>query len=326
MSVLVVGSVGYDTVFTPAASGTDLLGGSATFFSIAASFYTPVSMIGVVGDDFRQEDVDLFKSHHIDVSGLKRVHGKTFRWSGKYGTEDVNLRDTLDLQLNVFAGFKPSLTFDQRELEYLFLANIDPDLQLQALSQMALRPKLVAADTINFWIDSKKDSLTEVVKSVDVVFMDETEIRTFAGESNLVKAARNILDLGPLAVIAKRGEHGVLVLHQDFAFAAPAFPLDRVVDPTGAGDSFAGGFMGYLAETGDLSGQALRRASVIGSVMGSFTVQDLSVRKLSSITYTEVLERLNSFVDLTAFHGLESPEDLPWQEKLGETAQPHSLI
>ena len=178
-------------------------------------------MIGVVGDDFRQEDVDLFKSHRIDVSGLKRVHGKTFRWSGKYSAKDVNLRDTLDLQLNVFAEFKPSLTLEQRKSEYLFLANIDPDLQLQTLSQMALRPKLVAADTINLWIESKKDSLTEVVKSVDVVFMDETEIRSFAGESNLVKAARDILDLGPLAVIAKRGEHESLCYIRTSPFQPP---------------------------------------------------------------------------------------------------------
>ncbi len=314
MSVLVVGSVGYDTVSTPAASGTDLLGGSATFFSISASCYTPVSMIGVVGDDFRQEDLDLLKCHRIDVSGLKRVAGKTFRWSGKYSDEDVNLRDTLDVQLNVFTGFKPSLTPEQRRSKYLFLANIDPDLQLHTLNQMSLRPKLVAADTINLWIQSKKDSLTEVIRSVDVVFMDETEIRSFAGESNLVKAAKAILNLGPLVVIAKRGEHGVLMLHRDSVFAAAAFPLDRVVDPTGAGDSFAGGFMGYLAEMGDLSLQAFRRASVLGSVMGSFAVQDLSVRKLSSVTYAEVLDRLNSFVDLTSFDGLKAPEDLPWRK------------
>lgn len=317
MSVLVVGSVGYDTVSTPVASGTDLLGGSATFFSIAASYYTPVSMIAVVGDDFRQDDLSLLKAHRIDISGLETARGKTFRWSGKYSTEDVNVRDTLDIQLNVFADFTPTLTPEQRRQDYLFLANIDPELQLHVLGQMESRPKLVAADTINFWIEGKRDSLTDVIKSVDVVFMDEGEVRSYAQEPNLVKAARAIMNLGPKAVIAKRGEHGVLLLNQDSAFAAPAFPLERVVDPTGAGDSFAGGFMGYLAETGDLSHGAFRRAAVLGSVMGSFAVENLSVEKLSSLTYDELISRFNAFVGLTSFDGLKPGEKLPWRNKDG---------
>ena len=317
MSLLVVGSVGYDTIITPHTTGKDLLGGSATYFSIAAGFYTPVTLIGVVGEDFRREDEALLVRHGVDVSGLKRVPGKTFRWTGRYSTEDVNLRDTLDLQLNVFDGFNPVLSPEQRRAEYLFLANIDPDLQLKTLGQMEARPKLVAADTISIWIQSKRESLTEVLKSVDVAFMDEGEVRAFAQESNVVRAARKILDLGPKAVVAKRGEHGVLMVQRDSIFAAPAFPLDSVADPTGAGDSFAGGFMGYLADTGDLIGQSLRRAAVVGTVMGSFTVQALSVERLSALTRGAVVGRLGEYVGLTRFQGLESGEDLPWREKAG---------
>ena len=317
MTLLVVGSVGYDTIITPQTTGKDLLGGSATYFSISAGFYTPVSLIGVVGEDFRPEHEALLVRHGVGVSGLKRAPGKTFRWTGQYSTEDVNLRDTLDLQLNVFDGFNPVLSSEQRRAEYLFLANIDPDLQLRTLAQMEARPKLMAADTISIWIQSKRERLTEVLKSVDVAFMDEGEVRAFAGESNLVRAARSILDLGLRAVVAKRGEHGVLMVQRDSIFAAPAFPLDSVADPTGAGDSFAGGFMGYLADTGDLSSESLRRAAVVGTVMGSFTVQALSVERLSSLTRGEVVERLGEYVGLASFRGLESGEDLPWRVKAG---------
>ena len=317
MSLLVVGSVGYDTIITPQTTGKDLLGGSATYFSIAAGYYSPVSLIGVVGEDFSPEDEALLVKRGVDVRGLERVAGKTFRWTGRYRSEDVNLRDTLDLQLNVIEGFNPTLNSEQRRAEYLFLANIDPELQLDTLAQMELRPKLVAADTIQFYIDSDRVGLTKVLKSVDVVFMDEGEVRAFSGEFNLVKAARAILDLGPVAVVAKRGEHGVLMLQRDSVFAAPAFPLDSVADPTGAGDSFAGGFMGYLAETGDLSSENLRRAAVVGTVMGSFTVQALSVERLSSLTRGEVVERLGGYVGLTSFQGLGSSEDLPWRGKVG---------
>lgn len=314
MSLLVVGSVGYDTIITPQTTGKDLLGGSATYFSIAAGYYSPVLLIGVVGEDFSSEDEALLVKRGVDVSGLERVPGKTFRWTGRYRSEDVNLRDTLDLQLNVFDGFNPVLSPEQRRADYLFLANTDPVQQLETLAQMEAQPKLVAADTISQWIEHKRDDLTEVLKSVDVMFMDEGEVRDYAGEFNLVRAARAILDLGPVAVVAKRGEHGVLMLQRDSVFAAPAFPLDSVTDPTGAGDSFAGGFMGYLAETGDLSRENLRRAAVVGTVMGSFTVQALSVERLSSLTRWEVKERLRRYVGLTSFEGLGSGEDLPWRE------------
>ncbi len=315
MSLLVVGSVGYDTIITPQTSGKDMLGGSATYFAISAGYYSPVTLIGVVGEDFREEHEALLVKRGVDISGLERVSGRTFRWTGQYRSEDVNLRDTLDLQLNVFDDFSPELTREQRRSDYLFLANIDPEQQLQTLAQMESRPKLVAADTISQWIEHRREGLTEVLKSVDVVFMDEGEVRDFAGEFNLVRAAGSILDLGPTAVVAKRGEHGVLMLQRDSVFAAPAFPLDGVVDPTGAGDSFAGGFMGYLALTGDLSSENLRRAAVVGTVMGSFTVQALSVERLASLTREEVEERLRGYVKLTSFRGLESSENLPWREK-----------
>ena len=317
MSLVVVGSVGYDTIITPQTTGKDLLGGSATYFAIAAGYYSPVSLIGVVGEDFRPEDEALLARRGVDISGLERAAGETFRWTGQYSTEDVNLRDTLDLRLNVFEDFKPVVSAELRRADYLFLANIDPVQQLATLAQMEARPKLVAADTISIWIETRREALTEVLKSVDVAFMDEGEVRAFGGELNLVRAARAILDLGPTAVVAKRGEHGVLMLGRDWVFAAPAFPLDSVADPTGAGDSFAGGFMGYLAETGDLGGENLRRAAVVGTVMGSFTVEALSVGRLASLTRGEVEERLRGYVGLTSFRGLESVGDLPWREGTG---------
>ncbi len=314
MSVLAVGSVGYDTVFTPDASATNVLGGSLTFFSIAASCFTQVAIVGVVGEDFREEDRVLLDNHGIDASGLKTVNGRTFRWSGRYSSEDANLRETLDLQLNVSDGFTPTLTREQRRADYLFLANSDPALQLHVLSQMDARPKLVAADTIDVWIQGKRDVLAEVLKRVDVVFMDQGEVRAFAQESNLLRAAGVILNMGPTAVIAKRGEYGALMLTGDAVFVAPAFPLERVVDPTGAGDTFAGGFMGCLAAAGDLSPGAFRRALVLGSVMGSFVVEEFSVGRLASITYSQLVERFNAFIDITRFDGLKPGETLPWRK------------
>ncbi|MGH2543206.1 MAG: PfkB family carbohydrate kinase, partial [Ardenticatenaceae bacterium] len=294
MSVLVVGSVAYDSVKTPAGSRADSLGGSAMYFAIATSCFTPVSIVAVVGDDFREEHVELLESHDVDVSGLERRPGKTFRWSGVYGAEDVNTRETLDTQLNVFADFSPSLTPAQRGSEYLFLANIDPELQLDVLSQMTRRPTLVALDTMNFWIDGKKDDLRRVVERVDVIFMDEGEARQFSGEANLSSAARRIHSMGPKTVLVKRGEHGVMMFNDGKVFVAPAFPLERVVDPTGAGDSFAGGFMGYLASTGDTSNEGFRRATVLGSVMGSFAVEGFSADRTSSLSKQEVEGRFRA--------------------------------
>jgi sugar/nucleoside kinase (ribokinase family) len=318
MAILVVGSVGYDTVETPAGSREDALGGSATFFAISSSYFAQVGMVAVVGDDFTADSVDILKAHHVDISGLQTAQGKTFRWAGVYGPEDVNSRETLDTQLNVFADFDPHLSPEHRSLPYLFLANIDPELQLNVLGQMERRPKLVAADTMNFWIDGKLEALTEVVRSVDVLFVDENEVRQFAaphvGSVNVVKAARFIQDMGPETVIVKRGEHGVIQFMGDSIFAAPAYPLESVVDPTGAGDSFAGGFMGYLAGTGDLSPGAFRRAAVVGSVMGSFAVESFSVERLSALGQAELVARFRDFSHLSQFDGLKDTEMLPWRD------------
>lgn len=313
MSVLVVGSVAYDTVNTPAGNRDDSLGGSAMYFSISSSYFTPVSLVAVIGEDFLPEHVQLLESHDVDVSGLERQTGKTFRWSGVYGTEDVNTRETLDTQLNVFAEFAPNLSEEHRQQPYLFLANIHPTLQMSVLGQMANRPKLVALDSMNFWIGSEGNALEDIVKAVDVLFMDEGEAREFANEANLVHAAKYIMSLGPKAVVIKRGEHGVLLFSENSVFAAPAFPLERVVDPTGAGDSFAGGFIGYLAATGDLTPAGFRRAAILGSVMGSFCVEDFSADRLSNLTRDDIDARFRAFADLSQFSPLNDSESLPWR-------------
>jgi len=310
LSILVVGSVAYDTVKTPAGTREDALGGSATFFSVSGSYFAPVSVVAVVGEDFKDGDVELLKDHGVDVSGLDRRPGKTFRWSGVYGAEDVNTRDTLDTQLNVFADFAPELSPEQRKSPYLFLANIAPELQMSVLEQMDERPKLVALDSMALWIDISHEALERIVRKVDVLFLDETEVRTFTKRSNLVEAARAIMAMGPSTVVAKRGDHGVLLLHGDSIFSAPAFPLDRVIDPTGAGDSFAGGFMGYLAATGDLSAEGFKLAAMTGSVMGSFQVESFSLERTASLTNDEIEARFRALSDLTKFTPLEDNESL----------------
>ena len=315
MSVLVVGSVAYDSVKTMAGSRDEALGGSATYFSLAGSYFAPVSLVAVVGEDFRPEHLKLLESHGVDTASLERRPGRTFRWTGVYGKEDFNSRETLDTQLNVFADFSPKLSMEQRGSPYLFLANIAPELQLEVLNQMKGRPKLVGLDTMNFWIEGKNSELSRVVESIDVLFMDEGEARSFAREVNLVKAAKRIMSLGPTAVVIKRGEHGVLLFKGDSIFSAPAFPLEEEVDPTGAGDSFAGGFMGYLAATGDLSHEGLRRATALGSVMGSFAVQSFSADRLSTLTRQDIDGRFRAFTNLLLFSPLKEGESLPWQDE-----------
>lgn len=314
MSILVVGSVAYDTIKTPAGSRADALGGSATFFSVAASYFAPVSVVAVVGDDFLDEHVGLIESHGVDTSGLDHAAGETFRWSGVYSSDDVNSRETLDTRLNVFADFSPRLSAEQRDKPYLFLANITPALQSGVLAQMASRPKLVALDTMALWIDHSREALTKAVSSADVVFMDEGEARSFSREHSLRAAAHRILAMGPTTVVVKRGEHGALLFRRQMIFAAPAFPLDHVVDPTGAGDSFAGGFMGYLASTGDLSDQGFRRAAMVGSTMGSFAVESFSVDRLDALTPREIEERFEAIEEMTRFEPLGHGESLPWRE------------
>lgn len=305
MGIVVVGTVAFDTVETPFGRGENVLGGSGTYFSTSASFFTDVSLVAVVGEDFPQEHVAFLKSRDIDTTGLVRIPGKTFHWSGKYGY-DLNEAQTLDTQLNVLMEFRPDLPESYRDAEFVFLANIDPELQLEVLTQVR-RPRLVACDTMNFWISSKPETLKDVLRRVDIVVINEGEARQFTGEPNLVKAARQIVALGCKRLIIKRGEYGVLMFTADSIFAAPAFPLEEVFDPTGAGDTFAGGFMGYLANTGNLSEEGFRQAIIFGSVMASFNVEDFSLNRMKQLTYPEIEARYRCFKALTHFQGL--PED-----------------
>ena len=302
MSIVVVGTVAFDTVETPFGRGENILGGSATYFSTSASFFSDVSLVAVVGEDFPEEHVEFLKSRDIDTTGLARIPGKTFQWSGRYGF-DLNEAQTLDTQLNVLMEFRPDLPESYRDAEYLFLANIDPDLQLEVLGQVR-KPRLVACDTMNFWISSKPEALKQVLRKVDIVVINEGEARQVTGEANLVKAARQIVALGCNRLVIKRGEYGVLMFTADSLFAAPAYPLEEVFDPTGAGDTFAGGFMGYLANTGNLSEEGVRQAIVFGSVMASFNVEDFSLNRMKRLTYPEIEARYRDFKALTHFQGL----------------------
>ncbi len=304
MSIVVVGTVAFDTVETPFGKGENVLGGSATYFSTSASFFTDVSLVAVVGEDFPEEHVSFLQGRSIDTAGLQRIPGKTFHWSGRYGY-DLNEAQTLDTQLNVLMDFQPVLPESYRDAEYLFLANIDPDLQMQVLEQMH-HPKLVACDTMNFWISSKPDALKKVLQKVDIVIINEGEARQFTGEANLIKAARQIIALGCKRLVVKRGEYGVLMFTADSVFAAPAYPLEEVFDPTGAGDTFAGGFMGYLANSGDLSEEGVRQAIIFGSVMASFNVEDFSLDRMKRLEYAEIQSRFSSFKALTHFSDVPS--------------------
>jgi len=302
MGIVVVGTVAFDTVETPFGRGENVLGGSATYFSTSASFFTDVSLVAVVGEDFPSEHVSFLQSRNIDTAGLQRIPGKTFHWAGRYGF-DLNDPETLDTQLNVLTEFEPNLPESYRDAEYLFLANIDPDLQMRVLEQVKT-PKLVACDTMNFWISSKPEALKRVLQKVDIVVINEGEARQFTGEANLVKAARQIISLGCKRLVVKRGEYGVLMFTGHSVFATPAYPLEDVFDPTGAGDTFAGGFMGYLANTGDLSEEGLRQAIVFGSVMASFNVEDFSLNRMKRLEYREIEARYRNFKLLTSFRDI----------------------
>lgn len=302
MGILVVGSVAYDSIETPFGQRDRILGGSGTYFSTSASFFTDVSLVAVVGEDFEQEHVDFLASRNIDLKGLSRVPGNTFHWKGRYGY-DLNEAQTLETHLNVFETFRPVIPADYAESDYLFLANIDPELQMEVLCQVK-SPRLVACDTMNFWISSKPEALKKVLAKVDVVIINEGEARQFAGEPNLIKAARSILALGVKTLVVKRGEYGVLMFSGSTVFSAPAYPLEEVFDPTGAGDTFAGGFMGYLANTGHTSEEGIRQAIIFGSVMASFNVEDFSLDRMRSLTYQEIEERYRSIKSMTEFRGL----------------------
>jgi sugar/nucleoside kinase (ribokinase family) len=304
MSILVVGSVAFDALQTPFGKVDRCIGGSATYFSVAASFFTEVSLVAVVGDDFTEEDASIFKGRNINTDGLQRVGGaKTFFWSGEYGY-DLNVAHTRDTQLNVFADFAPRLSESQKKADVLFLANIHPELQLDVLHQ-AERPRLVALDTMNLWIATKRAELERVLREVDLVIINEGEVRQFTNEAGLIKGARAILALGPKTLVIKRGEYGVLMVTNDAIFAAPAYPLENVFDPTGAGDTFAGGFLGYLASRAEVHDRELRRAIVFGAVLASFTVEKFSLDRLREITLNDIHERYQDFRALTRFDDAE---------------------
>jgi sugar/nucleoside kinase (ribokinase family) len=302
MGILVVGSVALDSVITPFGKKDDVLGGSATYFSLAASYFTNVSIIAVVGEDFSESHISFLSQKGIDLSGLQRQRGKTFRWKGEYH-KDLNTRTTLDTQLNVFADFSPKLLSSHCSHEYLFLGNIDPDLQRSVLEQMK-RPKLVACDTMNYWIETKRESLMKTLAVIDLLVINDEEARQLANEPNLIRAARMILSMGPKMLVIKRGEYGVLMFGPNSIFGIPAYPLENVVDPTGAGDTFAGGLMGYLTAAKTIDDSALRKAVVFGSVMASFNVTDFGPQQLGNLTYSQVESRFREFRKLSSFEDL----------------------
>lgn len=304
MSVLVVGSVALDSVETPFGKADQVIGGSGTFFSASASHLSPVQLVGVVGDDYPMAQLEPLKKRGVDMAGLEQAKGESFRWRGRY-RHDLNSAETLETRLGVFSHFSPKIPAQFKNAPFVFLANIDPRLQLDVLKQVN-KPKLVACDTMNFWIESRRPDIVELIKHVDLITLNDGEARQLTDCSNLVKAARWIMERGPSMVIIKKGEHGAFLFKQKSIFFAPAFPLEEVFDPTGAGDSFAGGFMGYLARTGDLSDANLRRAVVYGSAMGSFAVEKFSVQRLLEITPADIASRVAEFRRLVAFE-----EELP---------------
>lgn len=304
MSITVVGTVAFDAIETPFGKVDRCIGGSATYFSVSASFFSEVNLVAVIGDDFTDDDASVFEGRNINLEGLQKVEGeKSFFWSGEYGF-DLNVAKTRDTQLNVFAGFQPRLDEQQRTADVLFLANAEPGLQMDVLRQCK-RPRIVALDTMNLWIATAKDSLTSVFREVDLVIVNEAEVRQFTEEANLVKGARQILALGPRTIVIKRGEYGVLMVERDAIFAAPAYPLESVFDPTGAGDTFAGGFLGYLASRREIHDREMRRAIIFGSVLASFAVEKFSLDRLREITLSDIQERYQDFRALTHFDDFE---------------------
>ncbi|HVF87741.1 MAG TPA: PfkB family carbohydrate kinase [Pyrinomonadaceae bacterium] len=306
MSLLVVGSVAFDAVETPFGKREKMLGGSATHFSLSASFFTDVRVVGVVGGDFGRDELGVFEEHGIDISDLERIaDGKTFFWRGRYDF-DLNTAHTLDTQLNVFADFKPKLSEASRRSRLVFLGNIQPDLQTEIREQIA-GAELVALDTMNYWIQTVPDAVKEAIRGVNVVIVNDAEARQLAGEPNLIKAARKILAWGPSALVVKRGEYGAAMFTGEAYFAIPAYPLESVFDPTGAGDTFAGGFMGYLASRDVIDEATMRRAMIFGSVMASFNVEEFGTERVSRLTHDEINERFSTFKRITHF------EEMPFE-------------
>ena len=300
MSLLIVGSVAFDGIEPPHGKVERTLGGAASYFALAASHFAPVRMVAVVGEDFTDKDAAVFKVRKIDFTGVERVAGKSFFWAGKY-SQNMNERTTLVTDLNVFATFNPKLPKTYLDSRYIFLGNIDPTLQRSVLKQVHGKPKLVGLDTMNYWISGTNAELRETLKHVDILTINDDETRQLTSEHNLLLAAKHIFKMGPSTLIIKRGEHGAIMVHKNFLFSVPAYPLEQVIDPTGAGDTFAGGFMGYLAGKGKVNEQTLRSAMVYGSVLASFTVEKFGVDRLAKVTRKEITARAHQFAKLTAF-------------------------
>ena len=300
MSILVVGSVALDSIKTPFGKRKDILGGSATFFSIAASFFDKVNIVAAVGEDFPKKYLGVLKGKGIGLGGLEiKKDAKTFRWSGEYNY-DLNTAHTIATHLNVFKNFDPKVPTSLRKPKVLFLANIDPDLQLSVLKQVS-RPKIVACDSMNYWIETKRKSLMRLLKDIDIFLLNDGEARLLTGEANLLKAAQKVLSYGPKAVIVKKGEHGVIYFSRTSHFISPAYLLETVRDPTGAGDTFAGGMIGYLSTVKDISNLAICRGIVYGSILASFTVEDFSINRLAKISMSDIRRRYEHFKKITRF-------------------------
>jgi len=299
VSLLVVGSIALDSVATPFGETADAPGGSAVFFSAAGAILHPVQVVGVVGSDYPLGVLKVLERRGVDLSGVQQLPGESFRWKAKY-SYDLSSRETLDTRLGVFAEFRPKLPERFRDARYLFLGNIDPELQLSVLDQVA-KPSLVACDTMNYWISSKRDLLLELLRHIDLLMINDSEARELSGEWNIYRAAHWVLERGPRMVVVKQGEHGALLVNKESIFKAPAYPLQEVFDPTGAGDAFAGGFMAYLASTDDLADPNLRRAMVYGAVMGSFAVEAFGVAGLENVSAADVRARVRAFKDLVHF-------------------------
>ncbi len=302
MSVLVVGTVAFDKISTPFLNSEKIVGGAATYISLAASFFThQVNLVSVIGDDFPTSFLSDLEARNINLDGLEIIKGeKSFFWEGKYNF-DMNSRDTLDTQLNVLAGFDPVLPESYRECDFLMLGNLAPAIQLSVLNQMKFRPKLVVLDTMNFWMDTAMDDLKNVLSHVDVLAINDEETRQLSGEYSLVRGARKILEMGPKYLIIKKGENGALLMDKTNMFFSPALPLEDVMDPTGAGDTFAGGFIGYLANSRDISFENMKRGIVVGSAMASFTVEKFGTDRLQNLTNEEIDQRIQLFVDIVDF-------------------------
>jgi sugar/nucleoside kinase (ribokinase family) len=300
VSLLVVGSVAFDALESPYGKVDRALGGAATYFALAASFFSPVHLVAIVGDDFTREDAAVFRGRPIDIEGLERTAGKTFFWSGRY-SQNLNERVTLATELNVFAAFKPRLPEKYRDSKFVFLANIAPDLQRDVLQQVKRKPKIAAMDTMNYWIERTSAELRETLKHVDILMINDIETRELSSEHNLLRAAKHIFKMGPSTLVVKRGEYGAMMVDKNGIFCVPAFPLEEPHDPTGAGDSFAGGFMGYLSSVGNKNDASLRRAMVYGSVLGSFAVEQFGLGRLRKLKKYEIHARARQFAKLTQF-------------------------